>query len=181
MAFSRLLDRDYGLSLEKTAGFFRGPFNDCLVGKKDMLEVLPKYLDDWGWQGTLQEFIDLWFKSEHVVADNMIAHVDELRKKGIKCYVATNQEKHRANYMLEEMGFKNHFDKVYASAHLGAQKPSEEFFRKILDEIKLEAENVLFWDDSEEHIEGAKLTGINSELFTDFQNYKKTMKDKYGL
>ena len=36
--------------------FFKGEFQDCLINKKDLLEVLPKYLEDWKFEGTVQTF-----------------------------------------------------------------------------------------------------------------------------
>lgn len=181
MAFSELLNKDYGMSPDATASFFRGPFVDCLEGRLDMKDVLPKYLNDWGWQGTLNSFLKLWFTSEHSIEKLIMDHIDDLRSRGIRCYVATNQEKHRAKYMLNDMGFKDHFDGLYASAHLGAKKPDHDFFNKILKELKVKPEQVLFWDDSASHVKAASVLGIKSELYTGFQDYKKVMSKKYGL
>lgn len=181
MAFSQVLNRDYGISVEDTTSFFKGPFVDCLNGNKDMRDVLPEYLKEWGWKGTLNSFLKLWFTTEHSIEKALIEHVDVLREQGIRCYVATNQEKHRAKYMLEDMSFKDHFDGLYASAHLGAKKPDFEFFNKILKELKVSPAEVLFWDDSAGHIKAASEVGMNAEHYKSLIDYKNTMLHKYGL
>ncbi len=59
-------------------------------------------------------------------------HVQQLRtKEYFVCCVATNQEKYRAQYMLDKMGFGDSFDKIYVSAYLGVQKPDVTFFEKV--------------------------------------------------
>lgn len=181
MAFSVLLDMKYGLSLDKTKDFYKGPFVDCLVGEKDMKQVLPAYLEKWGWQGTVEEFMQLWFTSEHSVEKTVTDDARRLRAEGIKCYVATNNEKHRANYMLEQMGFKDHFDGLFASAHLGSKKPDHEFFKKILAQLDVNPEEVLFWDDAEENVQAARELGIHAEHFSGVEFYRKVMAEVYGL
>lgn len=58
--------------------------------------------------------------------------------------------------------FYNLFDKVYYSHEIGFRKPNKEAFQLILDENSLKANEVLFIDDSPQHIEGAKELGIHT-------------------
>jgi len=46
MAFARVLETDYGLTENDTASFFPGAFQQCLVGKADLKNGLPKFLND---------------------------------------------------------------------------------------------------------------------------------------
>ena len=71
--------------------------------------------------------------------------------------------------------FYNLFNKIYYSHEIGIRKPNAEAFRLILDENNLKAKEVLFVDDSPQHIEGAKKLGIqpyhlqdNEEITTIF-------------
>ena len=57
--------------------------------------------------------------------------------------------------------FCNLFDKMYLSHEIGVRKPSIEAFQFILKQQKLNPNEVLFIDDSPQHIEGAKKLGIN--------------------
>jgi FMN phosphatase YigB (HAD superfamily) len=58
--------------------------------------------------------------------------------------------------------FENVFDKLYLSSQIGRRKPDESTFEWILSEIKLNATQCLFIDDSEQHIIGARKIGITS-------------------
>ena len=58
--------------------------------------------------------------------------------------------------------FYNLFDKVYYSYKIGFRKPQAEAFTIILNQNKLAAHEVLFIDDSPQHIEGAKKLGIQA-------------------
>ena len=58
--------------------------------------------------------------------------------------------------------FYNLFDKVYYSHKIGFRKPQAEAFTIILNQNKLVAHEVLFIDDSPQHIEVAKKLGIHA-------------------
>ena len=54
------------------------------------------------------------------------------------------------------------FDKVYYSHRVGMRKPGKEIFLRILEENSLKPEHTLFIDDSPQHIETAKILGIQT-------------------
>lgn len=54
------------------------------------------------------------------------------------------------------------FDKVYLSHRIGMRKPNIEVYKRILDETGFKAEHTLFIDDSLQHVEGARKTGIQA-------------------
>jgi putative hydrolase of the HAD superfamily len=180
--FSHYFEDKYGVKHSTMVEFYRGPFQDFLVGKGDMYDLLPQYLAKWGWQKSPEDFVNEWFEYEHKVDEALIAYVQKLRKQGIKCYVATNQEKHRAQYMLEKMGFADSFDGLFASAHLGSLKPDIQFFEEVLNQLNItDKSTVLFWDDSEENVAGAKAFGIRSEFYRKFDDFTATMAQKYQI
>ncbi len=111
--FSQHLAHDYGITQEMVVPFFRGRFLECLVGNANLKQELIEYLGQWGWQGTVDEFVDYWFRSEHCIDEPLVHEVQQLRQRGIRCYIATNQEKYRTAYLLEEMGFANAFDGIF--------------------------------------------------------------------
>ncbi len=78
--------------------------------------------------------------------------------------------------MLDKMGFAKSFDKTYASAHLGSKKPDHDFFQKILNELdNVEKNEIFFFDDDEENVQSAKEFGINAEVYTSFEDFKKAI------
>lgn len=171
--FSILLAEKYGIPLEKTLPFFNGPFQDCLIGNADLKKTLSSYLSTWGWSKGVDNFLDLWFQTEHNINEELIQYVQKLRQKEILCFLATNNEKYRFQYILDKMGFANSFDKAYASAHLGHKKPEISFFSKILKELKdVKKDEILFVDDSIENVKGALEFGIHTELYVSMDSLK---------
>lgn len=59
------------------------------------------------------------------------------------------------------------FHKTYYSHEIGLRKPHSEAFEYILNEQNLSSQEVVFIDDSIQHVEGAKSIGINSYLLRD--------------
>ncbi len=174
--FSEILERDHGITTETTGDFFKHEFILAELGKADLKEFLPKYLAKWGWQKSLNEFLEYWFKSENFVEARLVESIKTLRKAGIKCHLATNQEKYRCEYMKKQMGLdENLFDRVFSSCDIGYMKPSQEFWSEISSRLGLDKSEVLVWDDKQKMIDGAKDFGFNAELYTDFESYKTTL------
>ena len=177
--FSKSLDEEYGITIETTASFFKGPFQDCLVGKKDLREAIAPYLDSWGWDKGVDVLLDYWFTIEHAINEDLISYIQELRSKGILCFLATNNEKYRFQYMLEKMGFSESFDRTYSSAHLGEKKPNQEFFAKIYNDLEnIQKEEIFFTDDDLENIQGAKDFGIKAEIYTTLARLKEILHEE---
>lgn len=174
--FSRQLERDYGILSEKLDPFFATDFQRCLTGELDLKEAITSLLPEWGWQGTVDEFLEYWFSVEHKIDERLIAYAQNLRSKGIRCFVATNQEAYRAKYMLEKMGFSESFDGMYASAHLGEKKPSIDFFKHIFSNFDdLEKSEVIFWDDKQLAVDAAREFGFHAEVYTDYDDFIQKM------
>lgn len=58
-------------------------------------------------------------------------------------------------------------DAVHASCHLGVRKPDAAFYRRLLAETGMAPHEVLFVDDREVNVEGARAVGIAAHRFTD--------------
>jgi putative hydrolase of the HAD superfamily len=180
MQFSKYLKAEHGISPEMTRGFFRGTFNDCLVGKANLGEVLPTYLQDWKWKGSVDEFIATWLQQDHVVDLRLINEIQHLRQNGIICCLATSQERNRAEYMKTKMGFQDTFDYLFFSCEIGLQKPDHAFYQHIEKVLNVEKESILFWDDLEVNVIAARENGWKAEIYTAFSEFEKIM-NKFEL
>jgi len=56
------------------------------------------------------------------------------------------------------------FEKMYVSSEIGLRKPDAEAFHYILNDISVQPDELLFFDDSIENIEGASKLGIQTVL-----------------
>jgi putative hydrolase of the HAD superfamily len=151
------------------------------VGKADLKEAVAPYLPSFGWKGTAEELLEYWFRAEHSLNEALMDDVSELRRRGARVVLATNQEKYRTQYMLEHMGFEGKFDKIYSSAHLGLKKPAVEFFAKVVADMGARPGEVLFWDDDKSNIDGAEEFGIHAEFYEGYDHFRRLMKERYGF
>jgi len=109
----------------------------------------------------------------------MILGFEEAKLKQIKkysekipCYLLSNTNEIHLEYiqtLLGEMPFKNLellFNKCYYSHIIGKRKPHKETFEWVLNDMGYVAEDVLFIEDSPQHIEGAKTINLNTLYLT---------------
>ena len=135
--------------------FFGGIFRDCTMGKADLKEILPPFLEKWRWERSVDDFLYEWFQFENKPDTELISKIQELRKEGINCYVATNQEKYRLEFLRNEMKFSEYFDGIFCSAEIGLKKPQKEYFDYILKSLEISPDKVVYFDDSAENIDVA--------------------------
>jgi len=125
------------------------------------------YLDEL--KGTLKSW-NLDSKLESVVAamcniqtyENNMAVIQSIRRKGIGCHLASNQEAGRARHMSERLNYASLFDQEFYSCFLGVAKPDVRFFEKALSLIGTAASSTLFLDDKPENVESAKRVGLHA-------------------
>ena len=90
-------------------------------------------------------------------------------------FISVNSKKKLGDNEYTE--FYNLFDKVYYSYKIGFRKPQAEAFTIILNQNKLSAHEVLFIDDSPQHIEGAKKLGIKTHHLQDNEDLTNLFPD----
>ena len=163
--FARLLDDEHGISRESTQPFFRGPFIGCVTGTADLKEAIAPYLKEWGWKDSVDDCLRVWFEADSEMNTGLLDRVSELRAKGYPCYVASTQERHRAEYLETVMGFASRFDGLFFSARVGVGKPAVAFYDHVASAIGCSAGSILFFDDHEANVDGARAAGWNAELY----------------
>jgi putative hydrolase of the HAD superfamily len=102
-----------------------------------------------------------WFAAEPAVVEL----IRKLRADGIGCHLATNQQAYRRAIMQDERGYGEWFDQTFYSCDLGLAKPDPAYFRAILEAISQPADAVLFIDDNESNVAGARSVGLHAEVY----------------
>lgn len=69
-------------------------------------------------------------------------------------YLATNQEMHRTNHILNSVGIQ--FNDCFASYKIGHIKPEKEFYNFIQNNLNLKPEELLIVDDTLDNIKEAE-------------------------
>ncbi len=177
--FSVVYARSHGLDTEPFERFFKIDWPAIVTGKKDLKESVAENSDLWQWHGSIDALLDYWFKTEDVRNEELLQVVSDLRAAGIPCYLATDQEKYRSEYMQNTM-FKDCFDGFFISATLGVTKTNPEFFKLIIEQLKLkypgiEPNDIIFFDDSQSKIDTARSCGINGQLFSSVEQVREVL------
>jgi len=97
--------------------------------------------------------------------NKMVGFIKNLKKiTSVKVYAMSNigNEDFEVLKRLIEPGI---FERVFTSGAVGMRKPDPEFYRMVLDEIKVEAENAVFVDDKKENVNAAQALGIRGLVF----------------
>ena len=168
--------RDHGITRAMTRPFFQGEFLECLIGKADLKQVLPPHLAAWGWTGTVDEYLDVWFTFERSVDENLLSEIDALRASGTPCYLATNQERHRTAYLRDQMELGSRFDGIFSSAAIGHRKPQHQFFAHITSTLGPSVpSDLIFFDDVPANVEGARAAGWQAHLYSNLQTLQTAL------
>jgi putative hydrolase of the HAD superfamily len=163
--FSERLAEEHGIPLESVQEFFLNDLKPCSFGKADLKEQIAPYLVKWNWQGTVDDLLDYWFTSENTKDEAVLGIIKSLRDRGVKCYIATRQEKYRMQYLLDVVGLKEHFDGTFCTCNVGYDKSQPEFFEHVFAELGVNPEEVLFFDDTQKNVDLAKQMGIDAHFY----------------
>ncbi len=135
----------------------------CLTGAVDFPTQLGEVLRRWNSRTTVEQALTVWTNIE-------VDHVrgrshSRVRRSGMTCCLASNQQTHRAGYMSGELGYRSLFDREFYSCRIGHAKPDTAYFEHILADLRLAPAQALFIDDVEPNVLSARQVGIPSVHF----------------
>ena len=108
----------------------------------------------------------------------------KILKKKYRLFLLGNTNSIHINYIKNSLGdvkwesFCNLFEEIYLSHEIGIRKPNVEAFQFILKKQNLSSNEILFIDDSLQHIKGAKRLGIHSHHLRDGEDITTLFLDK---
>lgn len=175
MYFSQRLARDFDIPEEKIMEFFRNEYKDCAVGKADLKKALKKYMDAWGWKGSVDDLLRYWLESEREIDEEMANEIKSLRAKGYICCLATNNEYYRTRYLTEEAGLENLFDHIFSSAEIGYLKAENGFWKYVENKLETDLTDIIVWDSDEKNIKKVSELGMRGFVFKGAKDFKKIM------
>ena len=126
-------------------------------------------LREWNISMTEEEFWDYWFSAE-TVSEEMVNFAKELKTKGIKVFVLSNNFKERAEYYGHYPWIHEVIDKAYFSYQTNFVKPDPKAWELVLEENNIAPRDCLYFDDQEKNVIAARDVGIKAYMFTDNQS-----------
>lgn len=142
------------------------------LGKKTDNEFWTWALKEWSLDLSVTEIIALLIKG-YETNSSAVGYVKQVRSAGYKTIICSNNFPARISGLHEKFGFLNDFDIVVLSYEVGVDKPKKEIFQEIINKSSLEPQEIVYSDDDETKMLGASELGINTFLYTNFEEFTK--------
>lgn len=168
--FSERFAREQGILVEEMQEFFKNEFKLCQTGKADLKEALKEKLAGWGWEKSVDEFLEYWFTNDVELDEEVLLLVQDLRARGVMCFLSTDQEKYRKAYIQQLLD--GQLDGYFISCDVGFTKSTPEFFQQILETLNVPASEVSYLDDDQKNVDAAKSLGINAKFYSNIEDLK---------
>ncbi len=169
--------RDFGVPAEE----FLPALSEIMAetrkpGAQSSFTYWKPYLEKWGVNLDEKGLYDYWFGAEKP-SEEMKQIAKDLKAKGIKVFLLSNNFKERAEYYGHYPWMSEVVDKAYYSWQTGFVKPDPQAWLSLLQENNLQPEECIYFDDQEKNVKAAEDLGIKAHLFKD----PSTVKELVGL
>jgi putative hydrolase of the HAD superfamily len=93
---------------------------------------------------------------------NIRDHLSRLGRRYPLHVFSNSNPTHRAVWEAGYPEVLRHFRRIFVSSDLGVRKPEPEAFHRVADEIGVPIGRILFFDDTEENVTGARAVGMQA-------------------
>lgn len=114
-------------------------------------------------------------RESYQINNDVKEYVEKVRKAGYKTCICTNNFVTRIREIDNEWGFLDLFDVKILSYEVGHMKPDIEIYKALVEKSGVLPEEIVYSDDSEDKLEGAKQLGINTFVYTTFEDFVKNL------
>jgi putative hydrolase of the HAD superfamily len=161
------VEREYGLS-EGVLGEIAmqwGRLQPVLTGRVShadwMASVADALADSVGGPERARAAVEQWQRYRGEVDPEVLAFVREARAGGIRVGLGTNATD-LLDADLAALDLTDEFDVVVNSSRVGVNKPAKEYFQAACAALETPAARVLFLDDEDWAIRGARVAGLSA-------------------
>ena len=131
------------------------------ISTKEFFEYLKRYMDD---NITLEEFKNKYVNNNKFFNDT-IEIIKKLKNLGYKVYLLSNLKEIDYEKFIKHFDVSI-FDELFLSFKLGMLKPNDDIYQHVINKLNTKPENIYFFDDNKENVEGAIKNGINAYQVT---------------
>lgn len=119
-------------------------------------------------------------RESYVVNAHVKRYVCELKEAGYIICLCSNNFITRIRELEEEFAFLRHFDTRIFSYDIGVLKPNINIFQALVEQCGVNASEIVYSDDSESNLSGAKELGIHTFIFNNINQFKLSLKN-FGI
>ncbi len=168
--WSENIHHDLGITQDHLSQYFKIYFPDVIVGRADLHDTMTAHLTAAGHTIPTQTVIDYWLSHDAVINQkswNMAAKW--AAQPNTTLYLATHQEKNRADYLWNKLNFKSTFKDMFYSGKMGLTKDNPAFFNAINDQLSIDLTQtrVIYWDDTPSCLASANAAGWSETVLVD--------------
>ena len=128
---------------------------------------------------SINQFYEIYNSLDNSLYDETLEIINELKNKGYKVGLLSNLR--LMDYKrYEEQIKKINFDYLFLSYEIKCIKPSSDIYLQVIDALDCEADNIIFFDDNQKNVNGAKQLGINAYQVTG-ENIKEIFYKKIDI
>ena len=131
------------------------------ISTKDFFEYLKGYMDD---DITLEEFTNIYVNNNKFFTDT-IEIIKKLKNLGYKVYLLSNLKEIDYEKFIKHFDVSI-FDEMFLSFKLDMLKPNDDIYQYVINKLNTKPENIYFFDDNKENVDGAIRNGINAYQVT---------------
>jgi len=123
-----------------------------------------------GIKHSVSEYADM-LVSHYEIDENIHKILLKTKRLGYMPLICSNNYQTRVNTLQKKFHFLDNFAAAVFSYEVGAMKPDIKIFQALIDKSGLKPKEIVYADDMEIALSGARALGINAALFTTFENY----------
>jgi putative hydrolase of the HAD superfamily len=134
-------------------------------------------IDDTLLHTLIQHEIELWNNYDQ----RILSWAAHLRANGIRTAILSNLPQVLGEALRATPGFLNPFDHVTFSYELKVVKPEASIYRDAVRGAGVPAHEALFLDDKIENVEGARVVGLQAEVYSTWETFLADTAKRYSL
>jgi putative hydrolase of the HAD superfamily len=158
--WSANLEADLGLSFRVLRdAFFQRHWDQIVTGRADLRACLAPVLSEISPTLTVDRLLTYWFEQDARLNEKLLTELATIRARGLRAYLATNQEHERMRHLMSVLDLAAHVDGCCYSAAIGHRKPAAPFFEIAASRIELLPHELLLIDDDAENVRAAVKAG----------------------
>lgn len=131
---------------------------------------------EWKLDKTPKELMELLI-SGYEVDQNVVEVVKRVRTNGYKTLICSSNFPARINGLQARFNFLDNFDAWALSYEVGFNKPAKELFEELVKKSGFNANEIVFADDNNDNVEGAKQIGIEAFYYEGFDKFIEKLKE----
>lgn len=156
------------VSYEEFINFFKNDKSviDAHMGSISDDEHIEKLLKFSGTNKTLSEYKEIYTGPiRNTLYKDTVEIIEKLKEHNIKVCMLSNLRKIDFDWFATVYDISK-FDELFLSYEMHVNKPDAEIYNKMIEKLKVNPNQIYFFDDSKLNVEAAKELGINAYLVT---------------